>query len=45
MQRYLKAILFGAPPAAAAFFQPQQINEETTFRLQEGIIIGRKQMD
>ena len=42
MQGYLKAILFGAPPPAAAFFQPQQINDETTFRLQEGIIIGRK---
>lgn len=43
MQRYLMAILFGAPPETAAFFQPQTINEETTFRLQEGIIIGRKQ--
>jgi SAM-dependent methyltransferase len=42
MQRYLKAVLVGAPPAAAAFFQPQEINDLTTFRLQEGIIIGRK---
>lgn len=45
MQRYLKALLFGAPPEAAAFFQPQSINEETTFRLQEGVIIGRKTGD
>lgn len=42
MQRYLKAVLFGAPEEAAAFFQPQTINDETTFRLVEGIIIGRK---
>jgi ubiquinone/menaquinone biosynthesis C-methylase UbiE len=42
MQRYLKAVLFGAPVEAAAFFQPQTINDETSFRLQEGIIIGRK---
>jgi ubiquinone/menaquinone biosynthesis C-methylase UbiE len=45
MQRYLKALLFGGPPDAAAFFQPQTINQETTFRLQEGIIIGRKPGD
>jgi ubiquinone/menaquinone biosynthesis C-methylase UbiE len=42
MQRYLKAVLFSGPPQAAAFFQPQTINNETTFRLVEGIIIGRK---
>ena len=42
MQRYLKAVLVGAPREAAEFFQPQTINNETTFRLVEGIIIGRK---
>jgi SAM-dependent methyltransferase len=42
MQRYLKAVLIGAPREAAEFFQPQTINNETTFRLVEGIIIGRK---
>jgi len=42
MQRYLKAVLYGAPKEAAEFFQPQRINDETTFRLVEGIIIGRK---
>jgi ubiquinone/menaquinone biosynthesis C-methylase UbiE len=42
MQRYLKAVLFGAPAKAAAFLQPQAINETVTFRLQEGILIGRK---
>lgn len=40
MQRYLKAMLFGAPKEAAEFFQPQKINEDTTFRLQEGIFIS-----
>ncbi|MFZ0544071.1 MAG: hypothetical protein WAM60_01445, partial [Candidatus Promineifilaceae bacterium] len=42
MKRYLKAVLLGAPEAAADFLQPQTINGETSFRLQEGIIIGRK---
>lgn len=42
MQRYLKALLFGAAGEAAVFFQPQTINDETTFRLREGIVIGRK---
>jgi SAM-dependent methyltransferase len=42
MQRYLKAVLVGAPREAAEFFQPQTINNETTFRLVEGVIIGRK---
>ena len=39
MQGYLRALLSGAPPAAAAFLQPQTINDVTTFRLQEGIFI------
>ena len=42
MQQYLRVMLTQAPPAAAAFLQPQTINEATTFRLQEGIIIGRR---
>lgn len=42
MQRYLKAMLIGAPKEAAEFFQPQRINNETTFRLQEGIFISTR---
>jgi ubiquinone/menaquinone biosynthesis C-methylase UbiE len=42
MQRYLNAVLFGAPKEAAEFFQPQKINNETTFRLQEGIFISTR---
>ena len=42
MQSYLRAMLTGAPPAATDFLQPQTINDATTFRLQEGILIGKK---
>jgi ubiquinone/menaquinone biosynthesis C-methylase UbiE len=42
MQIYLRAILASAPPAAARFLQPQTINDATTFRLQEGIFIGKR---
>ncbi len=43
MMEYLRALLNQAPPEAIAFLQPQTINESTTFRLQEGIIIGKHQ--
>jgi SAM-dependent methyltransferase len=42
MQRFLRALLVGAPPEAAAFLQPQTINDRTTFRLQTGIVIGKR---
>jgi len=40
-QRFLRALLTQAPPQAAAFLQPQTLNDTTTFRLQEVIIVGR----
>ncbi|MCB8921813.1 MAG: class I SAM-dependent methyltransferase [Ardenticatenaceae bacterium] len=42
MQRYLRAMLLHAPEAARAFLRPQQTAKGITFRLREGIIIGRK---
>lgn len=42
VQGYLRALLALAPGEAAAFLQPQTINQRTTFRFQEGIIIGRR---
>jgi ubiquinone/menaquinone biosynthesis C-methylase UbiE len=40
MQRYLRTMLACAPAEAAAFLRPQTINGATTFRLQEGIVLG-----
>ena len=42
MQSYLRALLALAPPAVAAFLQPQTNNEATAFHLQEGVIVGCK---
>ncbi len=42
MQRYLLALLTQAPPRVAGFLQPQTINLSTTFRLQEGLLIGKR---
>ena len=41
-QRYIRALLTQGPPEALAFLQPQTINATTTFRLQEGILTGRR---
>ncbi len=44
MVEYLRALLNQAPPEALAFLQPQTINQRTTFRLQEGILIGENRV-
>lgn len=41
-QRYLRAMLTESSVNAARFLQPQTIHDVTTFRLQEGIFIGRR---
>ena len=43
MQQYLHALLTQSSPDVAAFFQPQVTDDDTTFRLCEGIMIGRKE--
>ena len=43
MQRYLHALLTQSSADVAAFFQPQVTDDDTTFRLCEGIMIGHKE--
>ena len=38
---FLRAMLMLAPPGARSFLQPQTTQGHTTFRLREGILIGR----
>lgn len=42
MQRFLRVMLTEVSGAAAEFLQPEVLQGKTSFRLQEGIIIGRK---
>jgi len=42
MRDYLRALLFEGGPGVKAFLQPQTNQDELSFRLVEGIILGRK---
>lgn len=42
MRSYLHAMLTEVAGPAADFLQPQVTQDETTFRLQEGLLVGRK---